>query len=107
MSAGVPAIAPMHTAMRDYVSEDSTFIVDSSVEPAVWPQDPTARFTTVWHSINWESLVRQFRESYRVAVSNPECYRRMSAAAVITQAAYSSDANVERLLRAHLGIEAP
>jgi glycosyltransferase involved in cell wall biosynthesis len=102
MSAGAPAIAPRHTAMRDYVDADSTFIVESSLEPAAWPQDPRRRFRTFWHRIDWASLVRQFQESYRIAACDPECYRRMSVAATKSQASYSSLANVERLLRAHL-----
>jgi hypothetical protein len=106
MSAGTPAIAPMHTAMRDYIDEESTFIVDASVEPAIWPQDPRGRFKALWHKINWESLVHQFRESYRVAVSEPERYRRMSVSAMRSQARYSSVANVQRLLRSHLRTEA-
>lgn len=106
MSAGAPAIAPRHTAMVDYISDDSTFIVDSTIAPAVWPQDPAARLKAVWHSIDWGSLARRFRESYEVAVSDPDRYRGMSAAAIRSQASYSSDASVERLLRAHLGVEA-
>jgi glycosyltransferase involved in cell wall biosynthesis len=103
MSAGVPAIAPAHTAMQDYVSEDSTFVVRSSVEPTSWPHDPSERISALWHRIDWESLVDRFRESYRVAHAAPDRYGRMSAAAAATQAAFSSDDRVERLLRSHFG----
>jgi glycosyltransferase involved in cell wall biosynthesis len=102
MSAGAPAIAPLHTAMRDYVDADSTFILESSLEPVAWPQDPRRRLRTFWHRIDWGSLVRRFQESYRIAAFDPERYRRMSVAATKSQASYSSRAKVERLLRAHL-----
>ena len=40
MSAGRPVIAPRHTAMADYIDESSAFIVASSPEHNVWPDDP-------------------------------------------------------------------
>lgn len=94
MSAGVPAIAPDHTTMADYVAGDTTFVVSSSTEPTAWPNDPLMRITTSYRRINWSSLADQFRASYEVATQDPTRYRDMSRAAVATQAHYSADAVV-------------
>lgn len=102
MSAGVPAVAPDHTAMADYVTADTTFIVASGTEPTAWPNDPLMRITTTYRRIEWASLAEQFRASYHVAKNDPARYRDMSRAAVATQRAYSADAAVAAQLVEHL-----
>lgn len=102
MSVGVPAVAPDHTAMGDYVTGDSTFIVDSSPMPTTWPNDPDYRIRTRYHRIDWQSLVDQFRASYQVATSQPQRYQEMSAAAIAEQAAFSSDTRVSALINGFL-----
>jgi hypothetical protein len=102
MSAGVPAIAPDHTAMADYVAGDTTFVVSSCTEPTAWPNDPLMRITTSYRRIDWSSLADQFRASYQVATQDPTRYRDMSRAAVATQAHYSADAVVAEQLARHL-----
>ncbi|PNA31995.1 glycosyltransferase, partial [Pseudomonas sp. MPR-AND1A] len=39
MACGKPAIAPNHTAMKDYIDDSVAFIVRSSEELTIWPQD--------------------------------------------------------------------
>lgn len=90
MSSGVPAIAPDTTAMADYVTPDNAFVVQSTVEPAVWPQDPRLLFRTTRYRLNWESLYNAFSESYELAVKDASAYARMSKAAIESQRAYSS-----------------
>ena len=102
MSRGVPSIAPFHTAMTDYISPESTFIVSSSIQPAAWPNDPSKRLRTINYRIDWESLVDNFRESYRVASSDIIRYQLMSAAASRYQAIFSSDSAVTDKLYKHL-----
>jgi glycosyltransferase involved in cell wall biosynthesis len=78
LSAGKPAIAPSHTAMRDYMAEDFAWILNSSPQPASWPHDPTAMLATRLHRLNWDSLVRAYQDSYQVATGEPETYATLS-----------------------------
>jgi glycosyltransferase involved in cell wall biosynthesis len=82
MSCGVPAIAPDHTGMADYIDETNAFLVGSSIEPCIFPQDSREMYRTFRHRLNAESLIEAFRESYRVAREDPERYRSMSRNAV-------------------------
>lgn len=91
LSAGVPAVAPDHTAMADYVDTDSSFVVTSSPFPTIWPQDPRQLWKVHKHRVDWESLVQAYRDSYRVATQEPMRYAAMSAAAEARQAEFSSD----------------
>lgn len=81
LSAGVPAIAPTHTAMADYIDDSLAFTVRCSLEPFCWPHDPSGIFTTHRHRLNWQSLMEAFRSAHATAVDDPERYRRMSRAA--------------------------
>lgn len=102
MASGVPAVAPRHTAMDDYVDASSTLLVRSSRTPTRWPNDPAKRNRTRWHQIDWQSLVDGFREGYRIAKSDPQRYAAMSAAAASAISGYASSERVERLLAEHL-----
>ena len=102
MSAGVPALAPDHTAMADYVSPESTFIVRSSLQPAVWPHDPRALLRACYYRIDPESLGCAFDTAYRVAKNSPQRYRAMAAAASAIQQRFSSDTAVGSKLTAFL-----
>lgn len=99
MSAGKPAIAPAHTAMQDYISEDNAFVVESSVERMHWPHDPRDALRTFRYRINWESLYNAFLESYHVAKNDPVCYSRMSGCAVESMEKFCSQAVAEERLR--------
>lgn len=90
MSHGIPAVAPRHTAMLDYVSEENTFVVESSLEPAIWPHDPRALLHTMYYRIHWMSLVDAFHRSFRVAQDEPERYERMSVQAQALQLQFCS-----------------
>lgn len=100
MSAGVPAIAPAHTAMREYVHPDNAFVVKSSVEWTHWPHDPRLALRTLRQRIDWESLHAAYRESCHVARNDPERYSRMSCSAVERLEGYCSEGVVEKRLQA-------
>jgi glycosyltransferase involved in cell wall biosynthesis len=82
MAEGVPAIAPCHTAMESYISEDNAFVVDSNLEPQAWPIDPRRAYRTTTQRISWYSLYRCFAESAEVLENDSARYGRMSAAAI-------------------------
>jgi len=78
MSAGTPAVAPQHTAMRDYIRPTNSFVYATTLEPVAWPTDPRQRYRTLGNRADCVSLMAAFRESYRVAKEEPAQYRRMS-----------------------------
>jgi glycosyltransferase involved in cell wall biosynthesis len=99
MSAGRPAVAPPHTGMADYVGEACAFLVESTAEPASWPQDPRHAIRTRRRRIDLGSLERAYRDSYEVATADPARYAAMQAAAVSALRAHCSAATVEARLR--------
>ena len=78
MACGIPAIAPDHTAMQDYSDGDCSFIVNSSLEPAIWPHDPRQFKRARSYRIEWSSLVEQFKRSYDCFHDNTAEYQRRS-----------------------------
>jgi glycosyltransferase involved in cell wall biosynthesis len=111
MSAGKPAVAPRHTSMRDYVTGDCAFVVDSSAEPGTWPHDQRQAFRTLRQRIHFASLVAAYRRSYHVARNEPATYRAMSQAAVASLQRYCSmdmvRPRLERMIRHRLDAALP
>ena len=99
MSAGKPAIAPDHTAMADYVSPASTFIVRSAPEPAIWPQDPRVLLRTYFYRIDWQSLVQGLRDSHALVQRDLRAYQHMGQLAADDIRRCCSDEVVETALR--------
>lgn len=99
MALGKPAIAPRHTAMEDYIDPSAAFIVESSPEHNVWPNDPRQRFHTMRERIHWDTLVEAYEESYRVAKTDEARYRAMSIRASAAIRDYSSDSVIRERLR--------
>ncbi|HSB94970.1 MAG TPA: glycosyltransferase [Spongiibacteraceae bacterium] len=104
MSCGVPAVAPCHTAMEDYIDADNAFIVQSSLEPGIWPHDTRALYRTLRYRINWSSLVDAFRASFRVACDDSAKYAQMSSHARDAQRRFSSHDVVRQQLSAFLRV---
>ena len=90
MAAGVPAIAPCHTAMLDYINPSNTFIVSSSAEPTCWPQDPRYVYRAQCQRINWEALRDAFIESENVFRRSRSSYLGMSVASIDSLEKYCS-----------------
>lgn len=98
MACGKPSIAPYHTSLMDFISSETTLLVESSIEPSIWPHDSRQVFRTLKYRINWESLVDAFRKSYKIAKHQPGTYRSMAKAASFTMRAYSSNETVKSQL---------
>ncbi len=92
MSMGVPAIAPNHSSMQDYISHYNAFVIESSREPAAWPQDPRHKMLTFRYRLNFESIMDGFQKSYNIARNDIGCYERMSNHAIDTLKAHCSEA---------------
>jgi hypothetical protein len=100
MSCGKPAIAPLNTAMADYIDSDCAFIVDFTEELTAWPHDPRAAYRTLRYMTDWDSLCAAYRASYAVAKNDVERYAAMSARAVRNLERFCSQASTEQRLRA-------
>ncbi|WP_339453111.1 glycosyltransferase [Pseudomonas sp. EA_5y_Pfl2_R50] len=81
MSCARPVIAPNHTAMSDYIDDKVGFIVKSSQEPTIWPEDVRILYRTLRHRPDWGSLKAAYEDSYALARHRPEAYQAMAAAA--------------------------
>jgi glycosyltransferase involved in cell wall biosynthesis len=93
MSCGKPAIAPRHTSMLDYVDNENTFVVKSSLELSAWPHDWRQGYRTLRHRLDIGCLIEQYAESYRVAKTDHARYTAMSNHAVETMRAHCSKAS--------------
>lgn len=102
MSAGVPAIAPDHTAMADYINQDNAFVVKSSREWTHWPHDHRLTYRAMRYRIDWQSLHDAFLASYQVAKSDVERYQAMSQRAHADLRDHCSRAVVTDALREYL-----
>jgi len=105
MSAGRPAISPTHTAMADYITKDNAFVLESSLEPFHWPQDPRQAFRSRRHRINFATVLEAYRESYRVAKEDPDRYHRMSRQANLDLERHCSQDLTEIRLRKFLEVD--
>jgi hypothetical protein len=103
LSSGKPAIAPVHTAMADYVTADMAFLLKTALEPFCWPHDPTGVFATHRHRLNWQSLLEAFKASYRIARGDPERYLEMSRHAAQGMQAFASIDVVAKPLAGFVG----
>jgi hypothetical protein len=91
MVEGVPAIAPDHTAMENYIRQENAFIVRSGLQPQAWPVDPRRAYRTTTQRISWDSLRLCFVDSAGVLENDPGRYREMAeAAAKAVREQYSS-----------------
>ncbi len=100
MSCGKPGIAPMNTAMLDYLTAENGFPVRSWRMHNAWPPDPRQLYRTTWSRIDWASLLEAYRASYEMARRPPGDYQTMGRKASETMEHFSSDAVVEDKLAA-------
>ncbi|EJM04871.1 MULTISPECIES: glycosyltransferase [unclassified Pseudomonas] len=106
MSCARPVIAPNHTAMGDYIDERVAFIVKSSREPTIWPEDPRILYRTLRHRPDWGSLKTAYEDSYAMAKNHPEAYQAMAAAAAERMREYCGFTPVQQRAEAFFGLRA-
>ena len=102
MAEGVPAVSPDHTAMETYIRADNAFVVRSSHQPHIWPNDPRECYRTLSNRIDWDSLRQAYVDSAAVRDSDPQRYAAMAQAARATVNANYSSAVVTRRLASFL-----
>lgn len=81
MGGGRPVIAPSHTAMAEQVDPEVAFVVRSSREYIIWPEDPNDPLRAVRYRLDWLSLHDAFRDSYALIKSRPDDYIAMATRA--------------------------
>ena len=106
LSCGKPAIAPRHSAMRDYIDEDVAFVVDSWLDASAWSHDPRLAYRTCRHQLNWASLVGAYKAAYECVKKDPERYKRMSDAAIERMRTHCSQAVATERLKTFLAMGA-
>ncbi|MCR9104921.1 MAG: hypothetical protein NXI15_06510 [Gammaproteobacteria bacterium] len=83
MGQGIPAIAPDHTAMADYINHDNAFVIDSSLYPTFWPFDDHRKaMRTMCYRIDWNSMKDAYLQSFAVAMHEPQRYEAMRLASI-------------------------
>ena len=102
MAEGVPAVAPDHTAMETYITSDNAFVVRSSHQPHIWPNDPREAYRTLSNRIDWDSLRQAYLDSARVFADDPQRYALMAAASRSAVEKNYSSQEVEKRLRKFL-----
>lgn len=104
MASGKPVIAPDHTAMEDYIDERVAFVVKSSEELTIWPQDSRIIYRTLRYRPDWGSLKMAYENSYRMAKEQPQDYQRMSRAAIERMHDFCAFAPVQQRLADFFGL---
>jgi hypothetical protein len=104
MASGKPVIAPDHTAMEDYIDERVAFVVKSSEELTIWPQDTRIIYRTLRYRPDWGSLKTAYENSYRLAKEQPLEYQRMSLAGVERMHDYCAFAPVQKRMADFFGL---
>ncbi len=103
MGQGVPAVAPDHTAMGEYISSDNAFIIQSNQYPMFWPLDFRRKaIRTRCRSMHWSSLRDAYLQSYEVARYQPATYETMRVRSIEAIAASAGEDVVYQKLRQYL-----
>jgi glycosyltransferase involved in cell wall biosynthesis len=102
LSCGRPAVAPRNSAMLDYMDEQVGFVVEGWSDTAIWPHDPREAYRALRQQIDWESLVRAYRDAYRCVQEMPERYAELSRNAVARMRKHCSRHIAEAALRSFL-----
>lgn len=104
LSSGIPAIAPCHSGMADYISTDIAFVVDSWADATAWPHDPRLAYRTLRHQTDWQSLLQAYKSAYHCFKHMPEKYTALSAAAMERMQQHCSRATAKEKLMSFLNI---
>jgi hypothetical protein len=90
--------------MEDYIDERVAFVVKSSEELTIWPQDTRIIYRTLRYRPDWGSLKTAYENSYRIAKEQPLEYQQMSHAAVERMHDYCAFAPVQQRLADFFGL---
>jgi glycosyltransferase involved in cell wall biosynthesis len=102
MSAGVPTVAPQHTAMADYINSENSIIVENTRAWHSWSHDPRMLLRCFQFPILWDSLRISFEKSYGIAINDPAKYAEMSAAATERMKNHCSEELIQGKLQAFI-----
>ncbi|WP_174300515.1 glycosyltransferase [Caulobacter sp. S45] len=104
MCSDRPAIAPVHTAMADYLDAACALVVHSDEQYCGWPHDFRMGMPATSHQVSWSSLRDAYVEAYRLVMEEPARYQALGQAAGARMEAFCSDAMVAERLSSFLGL---
>jgi len=78
LAAGRPSIAPKHTAMEDYFTDDIGYTVGFNVENTHIPHDPSLKIVTEWYVPDMNSFKEKLQESYKEVTNQDLLYYKKS-----------------------------
>ena len=81
LAAGRPAVGPAHSALAEYLDDQVGLVVDSSPEPAPWPEGFNQPPRALWQRISWQSLHDQIGASYELARQDVARYQALACRA--------------------------
>lgn len=90
MTAGVPALAPQTTALKDYIHVSNAFVLKTASVPTAWQHDERRAMRTVHYRPDWYSLIEAYKTSYKVAKENHTTYEIMALKATETMRGHTS-----------------
>ncbi|MEM6700173.1 MAG: glycosyltransferase, partial [Bacteroidota bacterium] len=102
MAAGVPAIAPQTTALKDYIFSSNAFVFKTAAVPTAWQHDERRVMRTVHYRPDWYSLIAAYQKSYQVAKTDPATYTTMALKANETMRMHASTEKAQKLLTSFL-----
>lgn len=106
LSAGVPLVAPAHTALADHLpaaGPAAGLAVRTSLEPCGFPHDPDGKLRAHRFRLDWQSLRDAIDAALAMLAPDPDAaavasYEKLSRQAVETMRRHGSDEAVRRAL---------
>lgn len=98
MSAGLPSVTPLHTAMEDYADESSSVPVNFSNELTSWPHDTRKKIRTHRFRVDQFSMIEAFTKAQSKAADD-KVYAAMSKAAKQNLKNYCAREKIEPLMQ--------
>lgn len=91
LSAGIPALSPKTTAMKDYIRCWHSLVIDAHQEPTHWQHDPREKYRCMHYRVDWQSLFSAYRRSFWLAMPwGAPLYKLMQLLAMITMYSHCS-----------------
>ena len=104
MCSDRPAIAPVHTALADYLDATCALLVHSDEQYCGWPHDFRLGMPATAHQVSWSSLRDAYAEAYRLVREEPARYQTLARAAGARMAAFCRHTVGAERLSSFLGV---
>lgn len=97
MSSGTVPVSTTHTAMADYIHEDNSFTIESSLESATLNSNASKNSNLYWYKPEIKSAIKALETSYK---ASPSEYKLKSDNCIkIVESLYSDRAVFDRIIQ--------